>query len=308
MSKKIQPATKKNEKYDPKNSDHKKAVKAAKELQKKLDAMGKNLKKFKSESVSQLKKAIVSGRMRTRADVKREVERMLGDPSIRKPRVLRFFRDYFDYDLGGYICKDTKALAQAGVGGKGQSHYRAMFDATASTDRLIELILEEDKDVFKQLLTTDKVVVSKSDGRYFGERLDKKAVAAAAEKRKAEEAAETATSAKKGSAEVEALEAEIAELEASLKANPRQKGTKRSLNRKKKALAAAKKRIATGNRKRNRKKDRNSNPSVAPANLTGPKIYARVSRRSFGNGSMKPDRNLARAPEGQGVSLANAFL
>ncbi len=251
----------------------------------------------------QLKEAIVSGRMRTRADVKREVERMLGDPSIRKPRVLRFFRDYFDYDLGGYICKDTKALAQAGVGGRGQSHYRAMFDATASTDRLIELILEEDKDVLRQLLTTDKVVVSKSDGRYFGERLDKKTVEAAAAKRKAEEAAAAAASGEKGSAELEALETEIAKLEAELKANPQQRNTKKSLNRKKKALAQAKKRIATGNRKRNKKRDRNSSPNVAPAKLTGPKIYARVSRRSFGNGSMKPDRNLASVPEGQRLGL-----
>ena len=77
-----------------------------------------------------------------KSDVKREVERMLADDdSIRKPRVLQFFRDYFDYDLGGYICKDAKAIAETGVVNRGESHYRAMFDATASTDRLIELIL-----------------------------------------------------------------------------------------------------------------------------------------------------------------------
>ena len=63
----------------------------------------------------ELRKAIVEGRMRTRDDVKREVERMLADDSIRKPRILRFFRDYFDYDLGGYICKDSKALADTGA-------------------------------------------------------------------------------------------------------------------------------------------------------------------------------------------------
>ncbi|HRX81819.1 MAG TPA: DUF1592 domain-containing protein, partial [Pirellulaceae bacterium] len=54
-----------------------------------------------------LREAIIEGRMRTREDVKREVERMFADDSIRKPRILSFFRDYFDYDLGGYICKDT---------------------------------------------------------------------------------------------------------------------------------------------------------------------------------------------------------
>ena len=75
-----------------------------------------------------LRKAIVEGRMRTRDDVKREVSRMLADDSIRKPRVLRFFRDFFDYDLGGYICKDNAALARTGVSSRGTSHYRAMFD------------------------------------------------------------------------------------------------------------------------------------------------------------------------------------
>ena len=50
-----------------------------------------------------LRQSIVEGRMRTRADVEREITRMLADERIRKPRVLRFFRDFFDYDLGGYI-------------------------------------------------------------------------------------------------------------------------------------------------------------------------------------------------------------
>ena len=97
----------------------------------------------------QLRTAIVDGRMRTKEDVRREVTRMLVDETIRKPRILRFFRDYFDYDLGGYICKDNRALAQAGITGNANAHYRAMFDATASMDRLIEIILEEDQDVFE---------------------------------------------------------------------------------------------------------------------------------------------------------------
>ena len=48
----------------------------------------------------ELRNAITQGRMRTREDVRREVKRMLADDSIRKPRILRFFRDYFDYDRG----------------------------------------------------------------------------------------------------------------------------------------------------------------------------------------------------------------
>jgi len=217
---------------------------------------------------TELRKAIVEGRMRTRSDVKREVERMLADDSIRKPRILRFFRDYFDYDLGGYICKDSKALAETGASTRGQAHYRAMFDATASTDRLVELILQEDRDVLKQLLTTDKVVVTRADNVYFGtlRTKEQKAASVAVEKKAA------AARAKK----------EAAELEAWLKANPGKKPPKS---------------------KKKKKRRTNVNHSVTEAKLAGPKLYARVSRRSFGNGSMKPSRILATVPEGQRLGI-----
>jgi len=242
----------------------------------------------------ELRQAIVEARMRTREDVKREVERMLSDDSIRKPRILRFFRDYFDYDLGGYICKDSNALASTGANTKGTSHYRAMFDATASTDRLIELILQEDKDVLKKLLTTDKVVAARADNTYFGRKLtnEERAASVAAEKKAAEEQA------KRYAAELEAIEREVAELEANLKANSGDKATQRLLTDKKKTLATAKKKVSTAKKRRGK-----ANHDVAGASLTGPKIYARVSRRSFGNGSMKPDRVLATAPEGERLGI-----
>jgi hypothetical protein len=243
----------------------------------------------------ELRKAITEGRMRTKADIKREVERLLADDSIRKPRILRFFRDYFDYDLGGYICKDTAALASTGVSTRGTSHYRAMFDATASTDRLIELILQEDKDVFKQLLTTDKVVATKTDNVYFGKkRTAKERQASQAVARKA-----AAEAAKKDAAGLEAAQKEVAELQARLKANPADKKTQKALDRKKKALAAARKK-SSATKKRRRT---NGNQNVAAAKLSGPKVYARVSHRSFGNGSMRPDRILATAPKGQRLGI-----
>ena len=238
----------------------------------------------------ELRQAIVEGRMRTRADVKREVERMLADGSIRKPRILRFFRDYFDYDLGGYICKDSKALAETGASTRGAAHYRAMFDASASTDRLVELILHEDRDVLKQLLTTDKVVATGNDNTYFGRRNSREEMQAAAEAAK-KAAVEQA---KKDAVELAAMEKVVAGLEARLQANPEEKGTQKSLERKKKALTAAKKKAAAAKKRRG-----SGNHSVAQAKLSGPRIYARVSRRSFGNGSMKPERILATAPEGQ---------
>ncbi len=215
---------------------------------------------------AELRAAIVDGRMRTKADVKREVERMLADESIRKPRVLRFFRDYFDHDLGGYICKDSKSLGKTGVNTRGTAHYLAMFDATASTDRLIELILQEDRDVFKQLLTTEKAVATKNDNFYFGRQRTKEEVAAsvAAAKRAAAEAAKRAAK----------------ELEAWKQANPGKKAPKPK-----------------------KKKPENINHNITKANLSGPQVFARVSRRSFGNGSMKPERVLATTPKDQRLGI-----
>lgn len=187
----------------------------------------------------ELRSAIVQGRMRTKADVRREAERMLADENTRKPRVLQFFRDYFDYDLAGSICKDSKSLAKTGVRNQGTSHYSAMFDATASTDRLIELILHQDQDVFRQLLTTNLVVATPADKVYFGREATK------------EERAES--------------------------------------------LAVTKKQKAS-----TAKNNKNApNHNIVEATLSGPEIFARVSRRSFGNGSMKPERVLATAPFGE---------
>jgi len=133
-----------------------------------------------------LKKAILDGRMRTKADVKREVERMLADDSIRKPRILQFFRDYFDYDRAGYVCKDTKALRSSGLRVlRDEWYYTDMHSTTIDTDRLIEHVLREDKDVLKQLLTTDRFIASEHASQYFGEQLgsgDKAAKAKSTEK------------------------------------------------------------------------------------------------------------------------------
>jgi len=106
-----------------------------------------------------LRQAIAEGKMRTRADVKREVTRMLTDESIRKPRVLQFFREYFDYDLAGKICKDEAALNKTGAAFNSAAMRRSMHIASASTDRLVELILAKDHEVLKELLTTQKLVL-----------------------------------------------------------------------------------------------------------------------------------------------------
>ncbi len=242
-----------------------------------------------------LRQAITEGRMRTPEDVKREVTRMLSDDSIRKPRILRFFRDYFDHDLAGYICKDNAALTRTGVSNRGTSHYRAMFDAAASTDRLIELILEEDKDVLKELLTTQRVVATNADKIYFGRRHVKEevAVASAAKKKEDNELK------RQDEARIAELKKELDELNAKLKEKPLEAKIKNSLEGRKKKLEAEKKRVEK-NKKRNRS---TINVNVAETKLSGPKEYARVGRRSFGRGSMKPERTLATAPKGQRLGI-----
>lgn len=243
----------------------------------------------------ELRTAIIEGRMRTRDDVKREVERMLAGDSIRKPRVLQFFRDYFDYDRGGYICKDAKALTDTGVSNRGTSHYNAMFDATASTDCLIELILQEDRDVLRQLLTTHKVVATRNDNVYFGRRNSKvetQASIAAAKRTEAEEM-------KDELAALETAKQTLASLEKLIEENPDESRAKRrELAEANRAVTAAEKNLGP---KRNQRNAENHN--VTEASLSGPEIFARVSRRSFGNGSMKPERILATAPEGQRLGI-----
>jgi len=74
-------------------------------------------------------------------------------------------------------------------------------------------------------------------------------------------------------------------------------GILKTLTKKKKSLTAAKKKL-----EREKKKIVGS-VNVTQAELAGPRVYARVSRRSFGNGSMKPERTLGTVPEGQRLGL-----
>lgn len=118
-----------------------------------------------------LKQALEGGRLTTREDVKREVTRILNDDSIRKPAILRFFREYFDYDLASKVDKDDILLLKAGGLDKSKSHRYLMVDMTTNTDRLVELILEEDKNVLAELLTTDRAILPEDprDEAYFRE-------------------------------------------------------------------------------------------------------------------------------------------
>lgn len=120
---------------------------------------------------AELRKAVEEGRLATREDYEREVRRMLArrdqwtiiDESVQvanlnasvtnQPiRKLRFFRDFFGYPKALKVFKDDSRF---GAGRHEPTVSRAIDEA----DMLVEHILEKDKNVFEELLTTDKFYV-----------------------------------------------------------------------------------------------------------------------------------------------------
>ena len=116
----------------------------------------------------QLIKAVQDGRLNTREDYKREIERLLKDNSqytiidtkvnsgedinsitdspVRK---LRFFREFFGYYLAPTVFKDPERF------GPGIATLRLVSEA----DMLVDHIIKKDKNVFEELLGTDKFYV-----------------------------------------------------------------------------------------------------------------------------------------------------
>ena len=95
-----------------------------------------------------------AGQLKTAADVKRHVLRILNDPETKKPRILRFFREYFGYAAAPDVFKDESEIKKAKIGRK---YYPQSL--VADTDRLVEYFVEKDRNVFYELLTTDKSFV-----------------------------------------------------------------------------------------------------------------------------------------------------
>ena len=89
------------------------------------------------------------GKLTTREEVATAVRNILEEPKIGKSRVLRFFREYFDYYRAPEVFKDPLPdyLQRRGV-------YFNPGRSVEDTDVLVLSILSHDKDVFKELLTT----------------------------------------------------------------------------------------------------------------------------------------------------------
>ena len=126
-----------------------------------------------------------AGGLKTRADVEQAVRQFLGGrpgqlnpnhnsplSSTKNPRILQFFREFFGYHKAQTVFKDIDKFAQQTEYAHFHNHtaVRLMYD----TDALILHILEEDRDVLKELLTTNQVFVSYWDGTNQADQIQRK--------------------------------------------------------------------------------------------------------------------------------------
>jgi hypothetical protein len=107
----------------------------------------------------ELLRAASAGELATEAGVARQVRRILDEPKIANPRLLQFFREYFGYANAVSVFKDEKLFPQ----------HRARV-LVSDTDRLVQHVLDHDRDVFRQLLTTPKSFVNYAEDRKTGPR------------------------------------------------------------------------------------------------------------------------------------------
>ena len=124
-----------------------------------------------------LMKAAEEGRLNTKEDYQREILRLLkdeksflgeGDPGLNglhmrshkvtHPKINRFFREFFGYPNSMKVFKDTARSGGAFMNtARGYSGTAGWI--TNEADKVVDVILREDQNVFEQLLTTDEFFV-----------------------------------------------------------------------------------------------------------------------------------------------------
>ena len=93
--------------------------------------------------------AAEKGALTTQEQIAEHIRRILDDPKFKKPRLLGFFREYFGYANATEVFKDRP---------KDLMHEPRQH--VSDTERLILFILEKDRDVLRQLLTTPLAFVN----------------------------------------------------------------------------------------------------------------------------------------------------
>jgi hypothetical protein len=87
----------------------------------------------------------------TKEQIAVHIRRILDDSKIGKPRIMKFFQEYFEYGKAIDVFKDNPADVFKDDPERFKHEPRVFIE---DTDRLIEHILAEDTDVFRRLLTT----------------------------------------------------------------------------------------------------------------------------------------------------------
>lgn len=101
---------------------------------------------------AELAKAIQNEQLRTRSDARREVIRILNDPRISKPRILRFFQEFFGYHYAPKVFKDAARF---------KGDYRGVAQKLVDDcDTLVKHIVSTDKQVFSRLLSSEEYFVA----------------------------------------------------------------------------------------------------------------------------------------------------
>lgn len=94
------------------------------------------------------------GELTTRAQIAEHIRRILDDPKIAKPRLIGFFQEYLEFGNATEVFKDEpKDLWH-----RPEQHVK-------DTTRLIEYLIEQDKDFFRAMLTTPLAFVNVKSGK-----------------------------------------------------------------------------------------------------------------------------------------------
>lgn len=126
---------------------------------------------------AELLEAAESGKLETREDYHREVTRLLADkeyykgpvdpafttgksksPVVSHPRINRFFREFFGYPMAAKVFKDSERSG-GGYQNPGRGTLGTPGFLVNEADRIVDWHVQNDKEVFENLLTSDKFYV-----------------------------------------------------------------------------------------------------------------------------------------------------
>ncbi|WP_197454719.1 DUF1588 domain-containing protein [Stieleria varia] len=137
----------------------------------------------------QLVNAAKQGQLTTKEDYRREVTRLLNDKqtffaegdsalngihirshSVTHPKINRFFREFFGYPNSIKLFKDV-ARSGGFYDNAGRDYSGTAGSVTNEADRVVDLILQDDQDVFARLLTTNEFFVLHTKSNEEGQKI-----------------------------------------------------------------------------------------------------------------------------------------